>query len=160
MAMIINCNNDYNSVKDIERAVNYILGKEFFIGGGKSGCLYLTPKDVANSFALTQKQFNKESGKRMFLIILGFGKDELYNKNIIFELASEMSAYIGQLFQNMYGIHSGSYNNGEYEHVHFVINSVSFYNGSRFACTYDFFQNMIFNFLRAYDVRIDWRIVY
>ena len=76
----------------------------------------------------TQKAFLKEDGNRLIHFIISFSETESYSKYDALTIAHQ-TALLFPDHQIIFGVHSGTDN----IHIHFMINSVSFVDGSKLA---------------------------
>lgn len=106
----------------------YQGGCGIFMGGSES---------VIVSFDTIKKLFDKDDRKQVTHIIIGAAVREGLIVEDMIEIAEYVSRYLyGNGFQSYYVIHTGSFENPDYPHIHFAVNTVSFSSGLRYYENY------------------------
>ena len=112
----------------IETLVGYIFRSnktKIYLCDGR-GVICDGVKEVALQFYYTQLLFNEPSLKKLSHLIISFKNESKINMFEILNIASAVADYIGKKFQLVFAVHIDTYN----LHIHFLINTVSFLDGS------------------------------
>lgn len=151
MAIIKNIANGYYSTEAVENVINYILNSDFLDSYGGYGVMLTDNNSIINNFLLTQKGFCKENGARIHHICISFDRNSLLSGDI-YDIAQEFSQYIGQDFQNIFGVHRESNSNSDNQHIHFAINSVSYTDGHKFNHNIPYYMPLLKQFGEDYEI--------
>lgn len=81
-------------------------------------------------FYFVQKVFNKNLGERFAHMVISFGTETGLDPFTVTEIANRIADFIGQKFQTAFGVHIYTDN----LHIHFIINSVSYVDGTDYKC--------------------------
>lgn len=120
----------------------YIYPKAVYIGG-----MNIDPKYAAAEMEIVKGIWMQKQGVQLWHFILSFSEIEsaqYVNPKDARYIAYEICEYFADKYQIVFGIHAGPN-----LHIHFVINSVSFWDGKRYSGS-----NMDFHNLRKYTLSI------
>ena len=135
---VINGTNKYYNTDAKVDAIEYILdpvkAKHGYVGG-----VAISAICPAQSMMLVSERFNKSDGVQLRHYVISFAQSEVRNPKIANDIACKISAYIGQLYQNVFAVHE----NEENLHIHFVVNTVSYADGRRYGGTHQEFNEMM-----------------
>ena len=126
----------------------------YIIKGAKKTLCYNTSKEsVAEDMAAVQEAFNKEDGKKLRHTIISFSKSEKPSPGTLLSIARDVCDEYKDDFQIIAGVHK---KDGQ-DHIHFMMNSVSYKTGDRFHQNRDEFYDErkdIKNLLRSYGYKL------
>lgn len=135
--------NDYPDERSLQKVLNYALNTSFY--GGYA----VDPEAAFEQMMFVKRNAYKVSGVQLKHFILSFSDQEMLYLN--FEDLLHLGFQIGNFlkeYQLVYGIHT----NTEHIHMHFVMNTVSFLDGHKYADGLYTFRKMC-SFLAAYYPR-------
>lgn len=120
-------NNKFSDSKAVDNLVRYILldkdgeNKRQYAGG--RGVDYLNWKNAAKQFKCVQRYFGKESGRRIYHMVVSFPEeyDDLYE---VYMLGERMVNQLFGGYQCVFALHENTDN----LHIHFAWNAVSYRN--------------------------------
>lgn len=116
--------HDDNAIPDV---VNYITRKDKTEHGYIIG-IKVDIQNVVGSMIAVSEHFGKNSRLRLHHFVLAFPK-EYSNIEVLAQIAKEVCAYIGTVYQVVAAIHE---DRKPGLHIHFVFNAVSYVNGYKF----------------------------
>lgn len=150
MPTLIKYYGEYSNEDVCESLIHYCLDSEYNKGYyGGTGVFMDSNEILTKQFKDIQTVYNKKK-KCLEHFIISFNDSSSKRNSVIdfdvYYIADAISRYIGQRFQNIYSVHSGSGNknfcihtlmngpivNPENLHVHFIINRVSYIDGTMF----------------------------
>jgi len=145
--------DNYVNEDAIRYVANYIVKSDYLDTYGNIGCYIMPGYDIAesvhNAFTAVKGAVNKEDGKLVQHIVVGFGDIPnigMFDVNII---AHAIACYFGgQGYQVFWGSHYGSDNHESYPHIHVEVNTVNIMTGNRLLVTNDT-MNGLKRFLEA-----------
>ena len=103
----------------------YVLHKALAAGG-----IHVDPPSAAEQMHMVKEVYGQTEGTQLRQFVLSFSDwetERIKSLNELKEIAYLICHYYAGSFQIIFGIH----NNGRY-HIHFVMNTVSFCDGSRY----------------------------
>lgn len=114
---------DENSYVD---AIHYIRqdGKAPYVGGANITSI----ETAAAEMQATAASFGKDSGKRLRHSVLSFDKSEHVTPEQAHAYGQQIIQHYAPKYQIAYAVHT----NTENPHIHFVMNQVSYVDGSRY----------------------------
>lgn len=93
---------------------------------GLTGGYNVIPRYAVQMMKTTKLLYNKDDGKQLIHIIISLSKAENIPARAMYEISSYIASNFHD-FQVLFSVHSDT----EYIHTHFMINTVSFRDGSR-----------------------------
>ena len=112
---------DESSYYDV---TNYILNHATYFGAANIQSINNAADEMLNVAIV----FNKNKGKRVRHSVLSFGAWESVTPEMADEFAQKIILHYADRFQILYAVHT----NTDEVHIHFVMNMVSFVDGSRY----------------------------
>lgn len=91
--------------------------------------LLSSPADMAEQFIIVRKIFHKEDGRLLRHFIISFAEDEIIDEKRAFYYGITAANYYANKYQIVFGIHQDTKN----IHIHFLMNTVSYVDGSKFS---------------------------
>lgn len=116
--------NEYNDSGALRRVLDYALNTP--LKGGYA----VDPEYAYQMMHLIKRAYGKTDGVQLKHFIVSFTQKEVYSLG--FEDMKRLGFEIGKIMKNyqmVYGIHLDAGN----EHIHFVMNTVSFQDGKKYA---------------------------
>ena len=115
----------YYAEESINNVLNYILTDKR-TGGRVNyyGSCNVDINDTFEQFMYVKRFFNKTDGRKLLHLVVSFGKDTTSYDAYI--MAYQIAAYLAEERQVIFGVHEDKDN----VHIHFMINTVSFIDGS------------------------------
>lgn len=104
---------------------NYVLYKALALGG-----FNVDPQSASEQMHMVKEVYGQTSGTQLRQFVLSFSDwetERIKSVDELKEIACRVCYYYAQSFQIIFGVH----NDGRY-HIHFVMNTVSFCDGSRY----------------------------
>lgn len=133
MAVFKVVSKDYKTLKDIKNLVNYVFFEEHrhIVNGMVGGQLLLINsfEGIVEQILSVKKRYNKMSGRQMCHMLLSLSEAEMHvigNVELYHIALRVCQMFTG--FQIGFAIHQEK----THLHVHFVLNTVSFYDGKKF----------------------------
>lgn len=125
-------NKGYKRETDVRNVVAYAVGEHCQCGlFGAQGLLAGTADSMFLSIMEEKREFSKDGGRMVLHIIVSF--DDCMKEYITPEVALRIGYDICTAcfpgFQVVFGVHD----NTEHLHIHFVVNTVSYYTGKKFS---------------------------
>lgn len=151
MATLKIVQNKYDNDDAVENVIFYVYDIKKTRGdliGGYGVYLVNSIQDVILQFQKVKDVYQKNSGNRIRHFIVSFSKIEDFSLKEIYNIAMEFAAYYGKRYQVFFGIHG----NTDHRHIHFVMNTVSYIDGKKYAEGYDDFlslESMLIQLLRV-----------
>lgn len=111
-------------------ALNVVIHKYVLHKALASGGFNVDPQNAAEQMHLVKEAYGQTDGTQLRQFVLSFSDWEtnrIGSLDELKEIACRVCYYYGRNFQIIFGVH----NNGRY-HIHFAMNTVSFYDGSRY----------------------------
>jgi len=149
MPKFIVFDNKYNNENVKDNIINYAASSIYANGiwSGGSGVFYNNTDNVVKMFKITQEAYGEyEEGLISHFIISFNDKSSRRITCIEYDvwcISQMLSNFIGQRFQNVFFVHKGSQSNPYNLHVHFVVNKVSYINGTKFYANRECFHEII-----------------
>lgn len=113
-------------------------------GKVKCGGCFISPINPVASMEEVSSYFGESRGLQLVHFVVEFEPMELRDPNIVGHIANLLAQDIGGRYQTFWVLHD----NDEYLHFHFIINPVSYIDGSRYPDANDS-SNLEFVKLRA-----------
>lgn len=122
----------YKRETDVRNLVAYAVGNHCQCGlFGAQGLLTGTVDSMYTDIMEEKKEFSKDSGRMALHIIVSFDDcmREYITPEIALRIGYDICAACFSGFQVVFGVHD----NTEHLHIHFVVNTVSYYTGRKFS---------------------------
>lgn len=116
-------NHSYDSEEALENVVNYVLRSDRY------GGLAVDPEYAVFQMQLVKQLWQKTDGRQVRHMILSFSKNEVLAYYEAMEYGYQICQYFGDYFQIVFALHTDT----DHVHLHFVLNTVSFIDGSKFS---------------------------
>lgn len=125
---VMRVKESYSRNKDMRQLINYIARDKkdggnvrYYSGRG----VRKNPENAAKAMNRTQKNYKKNSGRRMYHWIISF--PEIYDDANLVKIAADMVAelFYKKGYQVYYGVHEDTDN----LHIHMAVNAVNYMNG-------------------------------
>lgn len=119
-------NGKYENVDAVDNVINYALrmGDMKIVGG--YGVTLTSAKDIINQFYTVKKLYNRMNGKQVLHIMFSVDKTAYLNPVQVKMLGDLLGLYFAEDRQVVFGVHTDT----EHMHIHMVINTIAFTNGS------------------------------
>lgn len=119
-------NGAYENDDAVENVINYALrmGDMQIVGG--YGVTLTSAEDIINQFYTVKKLYNRMNGKQVVHIMFSVDKTSFLNPVQVKILGNLLGQYFGDERQVVFGVHTDT----EHLHIHMVINTIAFTNGS------------------------------
>ena len=125
----------------VENAIKYICNPyktpSGYIGG--LSVIPTSPEDIIMQFKAVKEIFHKEDGKQIRHFIVSFSPYQQLVQEKLFEMAMMIAGYYAEKYQIVFAIHEDRI----YQHIHFIMNTVSFRDGKK----HDFDRADYFGFM-------------
>ncbi len=132
---------NYRNVDVVETIVDYIRSSVYIEAYGSRGCFPIPERSVSecvrDAFYAVKNAYYKADGQLVQHIIVGFGDVDVTESQVCMVADAISDYYFFKGYQNFWGSHWGSENNGLYRHIHMVLNTVNGRTGERFLATND-----------------------
>ena len=131
-------NEPYNTTSDVGDLINYaecdksekrFTKTNIYTGGAN----IFDPYDAESEFMMVKEHFGKTSGRQVRHIILSPDPKDMFIPGELYELALYICAYYADRFQIIFSVHTDLYMR---PHLHFVMNTVSFIDGTKLHDTF------------------------
>lgn len=131
---------DYTTEESLRGLLSYVLTSEKCISGLCNWfSLYKgTPEYYCDQFLGVQKTYNKTEGNKLFHLVISIWKYSCLTAEDVYSLGYNIYCHLPQDHQIVYAVHEDTYN----LHLHFLINSISYYSGKRLIVDRDFIYNI------------------
>lgn len=139
----------------------YVTGKHTI--PGYYGGINICPENAYEQMMAVKRYFGKTSGNQLVHFVISFN-NSFYGEDEILGLGYRIGQYFGDRYQLVFGVHHkvNHARNGtvsSYNHLHIIMNSVSFLDGKMYADnkgdTYKFVD-----FLKSITKDKHWKVVY
>lgn len=131
MSVIKIVNGDYKNSDAVLNLLNYIT--DYCKSEGLVYGYNVIPEFAAQMFMSVKYLYNKTDGRQAIHFILSFSHDEVMTPEILFELSKRIAWYFYG-YQVVFAVHTSQ----SCLHTHFMVNTVSFIDGSRLECNKKF----------------------
>lgn len=128
----------YELIDDIRRVISYVINPMKTDYVGANGVIPTTAQSIASQFLLVKNTYNKLEGRQLRHFIVSFTDNEAISPEKAFYLAYEIAEYYGNDYQIAFAVHDDT----DYVHVHFVMNSVNYNTGIKYAGGFEDFNNL------------------
>lgn len=129
MAYAKEVKGEYLNYDSVENAINYICNPfktpSGYIGG--LSVIPTSPGDIITQFKAVKEIFHKEDGKQIRHFVVSFSPYQQLMEEKLFEMAMMIAGYYAESYQIVFAIHEDRI----YQHIHFVMNTVSFRDGKK-----------------------------
>lgn len=125
-------NEPYQKETDLQNLIKYTFGSHCECGlYGAQGLLVGTADEMYADIMDEKKEFSKDGGRMAVHIIVSFDKDmmEYIDTMTALQIGYDICAACFPGFQVIFGIHDNTDN----LHIHFAVNTVSYYTGNKFS---------------------------
>ena len=125
-------NEPYHKEQDLRNLIKYIIGSHCICGlYGAQGLLVGTADEMYADIMDEKKEFSKDGGRMAVHMIVSFDKDmmEYVGPKTALQIGYDICAACFPGFQVIFGIHDNTDN----LHIHFAVNTVSYYTGKKFS---------------------------
>ncbi len=132
MAFLKIVDNKYVSDTAVSNLVYYISNTIKTLGiymGGFGICELKDKEDVIYQFNKVKDFYGKNNGNRLRHFIVSFCGIEDFNPSQAYSVAMDIAKYYGMQYQVFFGVHMDK----KHLHIHFMMNTVSYVNGKRYA---------------------------
>ena len=130
----------YRGNRDKENVINYVLS-DSKVKSGLCGGFCIDKANIVGSMEAVSVYFGKTKGVQLRHFILSFHPKETQDKMLVAEIGYRVAQVFSQKYQVVYAVHE----NKPSLHIHFVTNSVSYVDGSRYYGTRkEFYEIMEF----------------
>ena len=140
-------NHSYEGEEALANVVNYVLRSDYY------GGLAVEPDYAVFQMQRVKQLRQKTDGRQVRHMILSFSKNEVLAYYEAMEYGYQICRYWGDCFQIVFALHSDT----DYVHLHFVLNTVSFIDGSKFSAgpsDYWAFRNYIQSLMPQWRVEL------
>jgi hypothetical protein len=121
----------YRNDDCVDNVINYVCDPlktpSGFIGG--LSVLTTNTEDIIMQFNMIKEIYHKEDGKQVRHFVLSFSPYYRIEDNNLFNMARLIAAYYADNYQIIYAIHEDK----SHQHIHFVMNTVSFRDGKKYS---------------------------
>lgn len=125
-------NKGYTREADLRNLIAYVTGDHCKCGlFGAQGMIARTADSMCKYIMEEKREFSKDSGRMALHIIVSFDRQmmEYVTPETALRVGYDICAACFQGYQAVFGVHD----NTENLHIHFVVNTVSYYNGRKFS---------------------------
>lgn len=141
--------HDENSLYDvIDYCCNPSKARNGYIGGFGIGAF-----DIADQMNGLAKAYGKAEGIRLRHMVLAFEPGEKITPEYAFQIAYQVAWYYGREYQILFAVHQDK----PHLHIHFVMNTVSFIDGYKYAGKkedYYAFSKYLQNVLETFGINL------
>lgn len=116
----------YENIDAVENVINYAMrmGDMQIVGG--YGVTLTSAEDIINQFYIVKRLYNKINGKQVVHILFSVDKTTYLNPKQVKMFGDLLGLYFANDRQVVFGVHTDT----EHLHIHMVINTIAFTNGS------------------------------
>lgn len=135
-------NAPYKKERDLRNVIAYTFGEHCKCGlYGAQGLLVGTADSMCANIMAEKREFSKDSGRMAIHIIVSFDQYMMkyINPEVALRIGYDICAECFPGFQIIFGVHDNTDN----LHIHFVVNTVSYYTGMKFSKSIYDFQKII-----------------
>lgn len=125
-------NDPYKKERDLRNVIAYTFGEHCKCGlYGAQGLLVDTADSMYANIMEEKREFTKDSGRMAIHIIVSFDQDMMkyISPEVALHIGYDICAECFSGFQIIFGVHDNTDN----LHIHFVVNTVSYYTGNKFS---------------------------
>ncbi len=124
----------YSSAKDLAALIHYVetdkpTGRKCYY----RGYINTSPYNAVNEFLYVKHYYGKLNGRYARHLIISFDKQEQLTNDEIYELGFEFAKYYSDSRQIVFAVHT----NTDHQHIHMVVNTVSFTDGRKLHESYE-----------------------
>lgn len=116
----------YENTDAVENVINYAMRMEDMQIVGGYGVTLTNAKDIINQFYTVKKLYNAVNGKQVVHILFSVDKTAYLTPVQVKMLGDLLGLYFADDRQVVFGVHTDT----EHLHIHMVINTIAFTNGS------------------------------
>ncbi len=126
----------YQNKDAVEKTIRYITGnngasKNKVLSVGGYGVDYENYQNAIEQFQITKSIYHKEDKRQVVHMVVSFDgeKEKVLQKSDIEELGYQIGRLLSkESYQAVWAVHG----NTDHPHIHYIINSVSYINGSKY----------------------------
>lgn len=118
----------YHDMAAIETVITYVLNPAKTDARYVGGCA-INPRMAAQQFSQIAEAYGKNTGIHLRHMVLSFQESEPLTAEQAFYIAHQIAQYYGDAYQILFALHLDHAN----YHVHFVMNTVSYRTGAKYA---------------------------
>lgn len=125
-------NESYQKETDMLNLIKYAFGSHCECGlYGAQGLLVGSADEMFADIMDEKKEFSKDGGRMAVHMIVSFDQDmmEYVDPKTALQIGYDICAVCFPGFQVIFGVHDNTDN----LHIHFVVNTVSYYTGNKFS---------------------------
>lgn len=129
MAYAKEVKGEYLNCNSVENAINYICDPIKTPSGYIGGLSVITtsPEDVIMQFKTVKELFHKEEGRQVRHFVVAFSPYQQIQDEKLCVMAMMIAGYYAESYQIVFAIHEDRI----YQHIHFIMNTVSFRDGKK-----------------------------
>ncbi len=149
MPKFIVFNGYYNNEHVKNNIINYAASSRFanLIWSGGNGVFYNNTENIVRMFEATQEAYGEFEEGLINHFVISFNDNTSRRiaciASDVWLISQVISNFIGLRFQNVFYVHNGSMDNKNNLHVHFIVNRVSYLDGSKFYVNRENFHQII-----------------
>lgn len=131
MSILKIVNGSYTNSDAVQKLFSYITDYE-----KSEGYVYgynIIPELAVQMFMTVKSLYGRINGKQAIHFIISFSPDEVITADALFELSKCVSRYFYN-YQVVFAVHTSQ----KCLHAHFMVNTISFIDGTKLECTKDF----------------------
>lgn len=155
MSNIIVCNSEYTDKNSVYDVLHYIVKPKqinTYIDWYGLGVLESSIQNASDSFLAIKKIYGKEDGKQLHHFVISPYTGFPMNIAIIHLIGFQILQYVYDIgFQGVIAYHGNTFT----PHIHIVINSISYKDGSRLNNIKAFYNKLLY-FLKYYYGNLKW----
>lgn len=129
MAYFKSVEGKYINYDSIENTINYICNPDKTISGliGGLSVIPTSVDDIITQFKAIKQIYHNGDGKQVLHFVLSLEPNRELPGQKLLKMAMMIAAYYAEKYQIVYAIHEDKI----YQHIHFVMNTVSFKDGKK-----------------------------